>query len=203
MTFEDFLPYVHPSVPTCPVDTVIHHTRLAAIEFCRRAPVWREALDTLLADGFSTDYELSLDDQVELAKLYSVSVDGSGATIVEQLEGTRRIREQDTRLVAFTDNRKRLSVYPVQVLDAEIVVEVALKPSLTAFSFPDEVFAHHVETIAQGALARLLGMPRTEWMDQQAAQLCQARFTSETNKAARHAERGFARSKRRSTTRWF
>jgi hypothetical protein len=203
VTFEDFLPYVHPSVLACPVETVVHNVRLAAIEFCRRSCAWREDLDTVLADGFSTEFELALDDQVELVKLYAVRVNGQEIDLCESIEGRRLIEDECSLPFAFTDSRKTLTIFPLLEADDQIDVTLALKPSMTAFSFPDELFAHHVGDIAEGALAKLMRMPRCDWTDAMLAIDYERRFISATNRAGRQAARGYGRTKRRPTTRFF
>ena len=208
MTYDDFLPYVHPSVTACPVDTVLHMTRLAAIEFCRRAHVWREDLDTLLADGFSTQYALALDDQVEVAKLLNVDVQDDLDTkpypvrVLEGIEGRKALRDGWTEPVAWTDSRRTLFLQPALRLDARIKVFVALKPSLTSFSFPDHVFAHHAEDIAQGAIARILRMPKVDWRDTELAADYEGRFKERIGTGSAQASRGFARRPRRPSERF-
>lgn len=209
MTFDDFLPFIWPSCTTCPRDTVVHHTRLAAIDFCWRTHVWREDLDTLLGDGFSNDYALALDDQTEVAKLLAVTVKDSSTarpvehTIVESIEGRSLMRSGCTDPVAWTNDRRTLFLLPTPRQGAEIDVFAALKPSLSAFSFPAEVFAHHAQEIAHGALARILAMPKGDWTDTATAALELAAFNSAVSSAAIQTERGFARKARTSASRFF
>jgi hypothetical protein len=205
VTFDDFLPYVAPQVLSCPVDTVLHQIRLAAIEFCKRAPVWREDLDTLLADGFSSEYAMALDTEVELAKLLTVNVKDTPtsraceADIIEPLTGREAKRRETVRLVAWTDERKKVSVWPAPRLDAQIDVYASLKPSMAAISFPDHVFAHHAEDIAEGALWRLKRMTGEgiAWADAVAAEGHRLVFNDRIATAAAQAERGFAKPRRR------
>ncbi len=208
MTFDDFLPYVQPYVSGCPRDTALHHIKLAAIEFCERSCIWRESFDTLLADGFSASYALPLDDQVELAKLLEVKVqDGADARaveadIVEVLQGRRIAGDGCSRVTAWTDNRRDVFLTPTPREDAQIDVYAAIKPALTAFSFPDDVFRHHAEHIAFGALARLFEMPGVDWSSPLAL-VKREQFDEQIGKAARKAERGFGRRRRSKAERFF
>lgn len=204
MTYDDFLPFIAPSVSGCPRETVLHHARLAAIKFCADTCVWREHLDTLLADGFAQSFALPLDDQVELVKLLEVTVkDGpdtraADARIIESIEGREQIRCGGTELTAWTDNRRDLFVNPVPRADGEIDIYLALKPSLASFSFPDVIFAHHAQDIAAGALATLLEMPRCEWTGTTLEVLAQReKFEGSISETARMTERGFGRKRQR------
>lgn len=208
MTFDDFLPYVEPSLNACPTPVVLHHVRQAAIEFCERAQVWREHLDTLLGDGLSVRFALPIDDQTQISKLLEVSVRAPGqqadrCDIVKPLDGQDALRRPNTDRLAWTDNRHDLYLNPMPVLNAEIDVYVALKPSLASFSFPDEVFHHHVDHIAAGALARLFKMPKTDWYDPAIGVDKQREFMDAISTQAMAAAIGNGRSKRRQTTRWF
>lgn len=209
MTFEDFLPYVEPSVNACPTMVALHHIRLAAIEFCDRSHVWQERLDILIADGFSTSYALPIDDQVEVSKLLDLEVkDGPNArpqeaVLVNALAGRRIVRRGCTELTAWTDNRRTLHVWPAPRLDAEIDLLVALKPSLTAFSFSDDVFAQYAQDIAGGALSMLYAMPRCDWSDPAMSQIKKAAFDDRISTAAQAASRGNARRQRSQAERFF
>ncbi len=209
MIFEGFHPYILPFVPECPTQTVDHHLRQAAIEFCSRAHVWKERLDTLLADDSgATRFDLALDDQVEMAKLYTV-VFGTGtsreeAVIVEQLHGEQCTRDGTSARLAWTDNRRRIFLSWAPDAGTEIDVTVALKPAMTAFDFPDQIFAHHADDIANGALARLLVLPNQTWTNPSLAAMCGEKFTDAIHSGARHAAGGFARRTPRSkSTRFF
>ena len=208
MTYEDFLPYVAPSVNACPTIVAVHSIRQAAIEFCEKAQVWRERMDTLLADGISTRYALPIDDQTEISKLLEVTVGVSGRQpdtydIMKPMDGRDSQRIQTSGRVAWTDNRRDIYLNPMPVEGAEIDVYVSLKPSLNSFSFPDDVFAHHVDPIAAGALARLLKMPKTDWYDVALAVDKRNEFMGAINTQGMAAHLGNGRSKRRSRTRWF
>lgn len=209
MTYDDFLPYVAPSVNACPTIVALHHIRLAAIDFCRRSLVWRERLDTLVADGFSTSYALPIDDQVEVAKLLDIEVkDGptsrpQEATLIDSIAGRDIVRHGCTELTAWTDNRRTLNVWPAPRSEAEIDVLVALKPSLTSFSFSDEVFAQHAQDIAGGALSTLYAMPKCDWSDPGMAQVKKLAFDSRISTVAQAATRGNVRRQRSLAERFF
>ena len=49
MKWEDFGPFVLPYVVGCPLPTMVHHVRLAAIEFCKRTKCWARNLEPVTA----------------------------------------------------------------------------------------------------------------------------------------------------------
>lgn len=209
MTWEDFLPYILPSTPSCPQETAVHHVRLAANEFCRRAHVWRETLDTLIADGFRDTYSLAIDDQVEVAKVLAVRSRSNGDTpwvdhtIVMPLDGMAARAAGSIDAQAWVEDQRSICLLPVPPDGGEISVTVALKPSLTSFSFSDLVFAQHGADIADGALGRLLAMPKTDWTDFGAATAYTQKFNARAATAARAAERGYAKHRRDPSTRFY
>jgi hypothetical protein len=208
MTFDDFLPYVEPYVNACPTPVALHNIRQAAIEFCDRAQVWRERIDTLIADGVSSRYALPIDDQTEISKLLEVVAGRPDRMperydIVSPLDGRDAQRLQTSARIAWTDDRHDLFLHPIPEVNDEIEVYATLKPSQAAFSFPDYLFHHHVEHIAAGALSRLFRMPKADWYDPAGAVERQAAFAAAINAEGLTSFKGNGRSKRRQTTRWF
>lgn len=208
MTFDDFLPYVAPSVNACPPIVAIHNIRQAAIEFCEKAQVWRERMDTLLADGISTHYALPIDDQTEISKLLEVTVGASGRkpddyVIVTPMDGRDEQRRQTGKRFAWTDNRRDIYLSQTPVEGSEIEVYVSLKPSQSAFSFPDDLFGHYVEHIAAGALSRLFKIAKTDWYDPALSADKRNEFMAAISTQGMATHLGNGRSKRRSKVRWF
>ena len=209
MTFDDLLPFIWPNCLACPRDTVIHHARLAAIEFFESTLVWEVDFDTLLADGYSTDYALPLNDQCEVAKLIEVNVkSGADARPVETellsaRPGRKALRHGTIGLRAWTEDRRTLRLSSAPIADAEIDVVAALKPSLNAYTMPNEVLAHHAEAIAHGALERIFLMSRVDWRDPGAAADARVRFNSAISSVGHQSERGYARQVRDKSERFF
>lgn len=209
MTFDDFLPLVLPSCTSCPRDLVVQQVRLAAIEFCWRTSVWREDLDTLIGDGYSTEYALPLDDQTEISKLLVVKVrDGVNAATVEHeivtpVEGRSLNAAGSERPSAWTDNRKSVFLLPTPRKASEIDIYAALKPSQTSFSFPAEVFQHHAHEIAHGALARIFSLREGDWRDLELADRENAMFNDAIGSCAIQVNRGFSRLRRSASSRYY
>lgn len=194
MNFEAFHPFVLPYVGSCPTQTVDHHLRQAAIEFCSRALVWVERLDTLIGEPQRFEFTLPLDDQVELVKLMRVQLDGRDAEVIGGGPGgVERRRIYVTSPTAWLADRRTLRVEPAPADGQGIDVWAALKPSQGAFSFPDEVFAHHAQHIAHGALGSLFRIPAQTWTELGLAEYHEGRFRADTATQARVAERAWTR----------
>lgn len=201
MTFDELLPFIWPSCGGCPRDTVIHHARQAAIEFFESTLVWEVDLDTLLADGYSSDYALPLDDQCDVAKLIEVNVKTGPnarpeeAEIVSARPGRKAVRYGCIGLRAWTEDRRTLRLSNPPIAGAEIDVVAALKPSLNAFTLPNDILAHHADDIASGALARIL-LLKGEWRDPIEAADRLTKFRDAIASTGHQAERGFAKQVR-------
>lgn len=201
MSWERFYQYVLPSVPTCPEPTADHQIRLAAMEFCDRTHVWTETLDSIEIDG-SASYALNFDQDAEIATLVSVRVGDDDYTLVSRSDAKRMIQRGEAARIAWTDNRQDVFLHPIPQ-DGELIVEVALKPSLAAEDFPDDVFAHHAEDIAHGALARLHALPKQDWTDLVEAQRRRSLFDEAIASAGIQASKGYGNATMRVRAHFF
>ena len=197
MTYEEFLPYVLTSAPSCPRDTALRHIRLAAIDFCARTGVWREELDGIVANGAGRQ-ALPINDQTEIVKLIRVEIaDGVDsapyvAELVSPEAGRQAQMTGQTAQVAWTDDRRGLWLQPAPPSGAVVRVLATLKPTLASYDFPEVVFQHHAHNIADGALSRLLVMPKTDWQDMTAADVYAGRYRDAVSSYGIQSERGFA-----------
>lgn len=206
---DAFEPFVLPHAPACPDSMLVHHVRQAAIEFFRRTHAWRSDLAAIVADGTATTFPLALPAGAVVGRLLGVKVTPAQqqpdpAEIYDAAEGQERIDDGTGRLLAFT-NAERLSVtvWPLQAAGTSIKVRAALKPSQAADELPDGLVEQYAPAIARGALATLLAVDDKPWTKPAMAGTYGLQFEQDINTAARVAERGFARSGRRSTTKWF
>ena len=99
--------------------------------------------------------------------------------------------------------RSTLNVLPKRPTGDTIVATVALKPSMAATTFPDELFEQFGMDISKGALASLTLMANQPWSDQTTARVAAAEFLNAKAVTSRQVERGFATSGRKSATRWY
>lgn len=207
MNWDGFGPLILPYATTCPVPLLEHHARLAAIDFLSHTKAWRADLAPVVGDGVLTAFTLVAPTDAQIEKLLAVVITDAYGNVTEanvkvDLDGARLSRMASSSVLAYLQGRKLLAVKPVQATGASIVATVALKPTLTAATIPDEVFEQYGQFIANGALAKLTSMANKPWTDPTTARINGAEFINAKAVTARQAERGFAKSGRRSATRW-
>ena len=207
-TWDDFTPFVLPYAPGCPDPTLEHHIRLAAIEFCRKTNVWQADLAPLVGNGVLSLFTMVAPADAQVAKLLGVAISDAYSNVVdagvkEPLYGAQLVRNQTSETIAFTDDLATLTVWPVQAVAASIVAKVALKPTMAATTLPSVLFGNYAQDIATGALSTILALPKKDWTDMPAAGIAATTFRARMSVVAIAVERGFAKSGRRSSTRWF
>lgn len=207
-TWDDFTPFVLPYAPGCPDPTIEHHVRLAAIEFCRATNVWQAKLAPMVGNGVLSVFTLVPPTDAQVAKVLGVAISDAYSNVVcagikPPLVGAQMVRDKASETIAFTDDLSTLTVWPVQAVAASIVATVALKPTMTAATLPALLFGNYAQDIAAGALSTLLSMPKKDWTDIASAAMAAATFKTRKSAVSRIVERGFSKSVRRSSTRWF
>lgn len=208
MDWDGFAPLILPYATGCPEPLLVQHARFAAIGFCKHTKVWQAELAPLVGDGALTAFDMVLPDDSQVEKLLGVAVTDAFGNVAEAnvrpgMYGAKLARHGSRELIAYTLDRAALTVTPAQAVDASIVATVALKPTPTATTFPDDLFAQYGAHIANGALSTLTAMPDKPWTDLTTARISAADFINAKAVIARQTERGFARSGRQSATRWF
>jgi hypothetical protein len=157
MQWADFGPYVLPYVIGCPYPTMELHAKLAAIEFCEKAKCWVKPLDPAQTYG---QHLLEVDASFEKARIVDiqlVQVDGVEWPIVDPMVGIRRAQADDGRAFCFPATGG-VMIYPLQPSGTSVVVTASLVPTLAATSL-DALLYEHIDTIANGAIARIMRIP--------------------------------------------
>lgn len=197
MLLSDFYPYVMPSVIGAPTPVIDHHIRQAAIEFCRRTLCYARTMDPITANGVDTKFDLDIPTGTEVIKIMGVAVDGRPWTVVDSQRGIELVRNDSYQDFAFTEDRSTIDVYPLQAVDIEILVDVALVPTFTATTIDSNAVSRYMQDIAHGALASLQRMPKADWSDVGHAKLNQDMFNARCSTVAMVISRGQANAKLR------
>lgn len=208
MDWDGFGPLILPYATTVSAPLLRQHARLAAIDFFAYTKAWQAELAPIVGDGVLTAFTMILPTGSAVEKLLAVDVtDAYGnighAGVKTALYGARLVRQGSRDLIAYTADRKTLTVTPAREVGDSIVATVALKPSMTAETIPDELFEQFGADIAKGAVASLTAMAEKPWTDLTTARISVAEFTNAKAIASRQAERGFAISGRGSAIRWY
>lgn len=181
---DNFVPDVQANIPTVAAELAANAVRLAAIELCQRVPfVTRGVVLDLQANV--PDYVLDLPDNYRASGLLSVTVRGRVTPIVPfgNAYGRGLSYLHSERLLMF---RPPPSSDGVNCLHAR----VSVFPGQLSCHLPREVFDDALEVVVDGALARLLLIPKATWNDKSTAGVYQKKFSAGLSRMSNAALRG-------------
>jgi hypothetical protein len=202
MKWDEFSPYVMPYVIGCPIPTMVHHVKMAAIEFFRRTAAYSRTLDTSYTYGqASIDIE-PLDSQTKISRLLSVTVDGRDFDLLEPGDGKRLMTDESTREFAFTNDLLTLTINPLQARQIPVVIDAVLVPRMDAATLSDEVAPLYAQDIAYGALSAIQRLPNQKFTNANEASVNFTIFNSRIATVAAKVSRGNAASKTRPVRRY-
>lgn len=204
MNIADFYPLIRPLAPTLAFPLLDLAIVNAARDYCQASRCWVELLDAVIADGYSLEYALPLDDQADVVMLQACSIDGADIEVSgspTQLRALAR-RRDGSRAAGLTSDMARIVFPTPPVAGARIEVEVSQKPRFGAYSLPD-VLRQHVQAIADGALGEVLRTPNQPWTNLAEAGVRMAKFRDECARAGIRASRGGASGSLRVTPNHF
>lgn len=162
-----------------------------------------EPIEQPAADGVATEFDLIAPPGAEVVRLLSVTVNGEPVTLVEGSRGVQLVRRSSPEDFAFTRDRKMVYIHPAPPLGASIEIEAALKPTLAAVEFPDDLFDHYAQDIARGAMATLMLLPKQDWTDLGLGAVHQESFDERISTVAAQVARGFARVRSATVAHYF
>lgn len=202
--WRDFLRYVQPSVPKCPVASIVTAVKSAAIEFCSRTLMWRvrsTASDIMSGQaqyGMNPPEGCSIAGVIGLEIIKDLNLYPLTPTTEDMLnEGdpSWRLRESPIPTHFFSIDVDDVQLVPEpseDILDS-LYATIAVKPSRDATTCPDFLYEDWAEELAHGALARLMMDPAAAWTNPQAGASHMAAFDSAVLKAKNQALTGKAR----------
>jgi hypothetical protein len=193
MQWSDFGPYVHPFVIGCPEPVMVHHVRLAAIEWCRRTLCWVEWLDDVGTE-LTPETEIDPGKDRQIIKIKHVLVDGKEWGLVEPDYGTRLALQDSKDEFCFTDDQKTLQIHPLQVMNTPVKIRAALAPTLGAPSM-DKVLDEHAQDIASGAIASIMRLPGQSFSNMGDSAVHEAVFRGRIKTIALKKSRGLMAAK--------
>jgi hypothetical protein len=190
VAFTSFLSEVMPIVNGCPSPMAINAVRDATLEFCRKTRYWQHDLTPFASVADQETYTLTPPTNTIIVGIIKnipenlPAVSFNGVTIAEAHGYLPAEHESDSAstpegyYLSIIGNEYTIRPYPIvneDVADA-FEVKVALAPSRTATGCDDRIYTDHVETIAAGALSRLLLIPQKPWTNPGLAQMKGAEF---------------------------
>ena len=188
--------------PGCADPTMYFGIRQAAIEFCERTRLWR----------FDDEFQVSFDDAegisapygAEIHEIEAVSFNGqpldpkTTGWLDEHMRGWRTAG-QVTGVPHYFTQTEPDTIRLVPFMAGTLGLHLWLKPAQDADQLPDWMVEQHRETIAHGALARILLIPNQSFTNPEMGMVFANAFQSKldglSNKGFTGQQRAPVRSK--------
>lgn len=201
--FSDLIPDVLTVMSADPSDPVTEHAiRRAAITFCRDSWVWKEVSDPIDVISGTAVYDLEPPTGADVARVVTAILDGR-ELVPSSIDTTEfsAAGSGHPKLWAQVDTEQIiLAPNPDSTISAGLIVTLALQPTQTAANLPRWIATHHRDTIINGAVAFLLGMPGQTWTDFNLASAKDYAFRSGISDARASAVAGLSRASLRTTS---
>lgn len=206
VAYDAFLPRVLIDAYGCPEIVATQAIRDAVIEFCSRSNFIQRDHDPITVVTGISDYDLEppagqlvvkilkcwfkmtelspiAPDFVDSPAFYNSSIPDNAPSIATPLSFTQK-------------DERTFSIYPSSkdTVANGLTLRISLKPTRASTTCEDSIFEDYAETIAHGALARLLVSPGKAYMNVAAAGMHGAAFNTGINDARQRASRGHVRS---------
>lgn len=206
-TLEAFLPYVGLHCMGVPEPSMVHEIRATAILFCERSRIWK-ALHTLNVRANRADYEIPVEDEAVVVAIEEAIFQGNRLppeALDVLKEQWRDWMTQTGTPLCFTQmdpDSLKLVPKPVADLTKGLSLRVSYKPDRTARNVPDWLFQQYAETIAHGAIGRLVGTRAFECFNPELSNYYLQLFAAGVNRALHEADKSFTRTPRRTVPRF-
>ena len=173
--WSTFYPDVLVHVRGCPLPLVDHHLRAAAIDLCQRSRRLKVEMSAFNTVADTPTYALVPGDGMETVVILDVSIDGkpidpaTRAELSAIVDWDTETGEPSKYLMDGDDETVRLWKMPDAVYS--VAIALAVKPSEAATGIEQWFANRYRRTIARGALAELLAIPKSPWTDMEMAGL--------------------------------
>lgn len=204
--YEDFLSRVLIEVPGCSEISALQAVKDTCIEFCEKSLVLIRDHDPVTLKAGEVDYDLEPPTGYLVAKIMKAwlnhtelmplppDVVSDAAVYNREFPEYQDAASTPTRFLQ--KDERTISLWPMPDKDYVngLTMRVALKPTRASTSVEDVVFEDYAETIASGALWRLLGSVGKAYTNAQSAAAHKLLFNQGLNVARQRATRGHVRS---------
>jgi hypothetical protein len=217
ITLDTFLTYVLPFVPGCSDPMAIQALRLAATDMCNRTDIVQRVITMDATTGVSA-YPIPVPANMNLNRILSVDWQGkrlspatpdavaSDVAVRGIAIGTASPRTGDPAIyfqALPTDDTFLLYPIPDSTVVGGLTIRASFAPNNAALTVDDVLFDDWVETVAAGALQRLMAMPGQQFTDVHASAINRATFEGGINFARRVKEMGRTAGSQRAAPRRF
>lgn len=201
---SELLPLIGQHCPNAPSVSMEFWARWAAREFCSRTLAHQATLAPFDSVVSAAEYTMSSGSDLQPTKLLGVRFAGRALALITpaELDSLPDLDETDgTPEAAYLSGTEKLTLYPAPSTVGAVVVRLALEPSPTATTIPDDLFSQYGHAIAYGAAKYLALTP--DGRDASLASAMSSMFEHEIGRALANTYFARARSSRRIVPTWF
>lgn len=204
--YEDFFPNILPEVPGCAEVLAENAVRNAVIEFCEKSLILTRDHDPVSLKAGIVDYDLEPPTGYIVVKVMKAWLENNELTplapdFVREAAVYNRLfssyqSNSDTPRAFLQKDERTVSVWGVPDKDYKngLTMRVALKPTRAATSVEDVLLEDYAETIASGALYRLMMSAGKPYTNNEMAAVHKGLFQQGINMARQRATHGQVRS---------
>lgn len=170
---SDLVPDVLINAPGAPDILVEQKLRDAAIELCNMSGYWRESLDPIITVDGQDIYDIEAPAQALIKNIVTMQIDGgtvhpsTTADLDRRSHGWRTNKGKPRRYVM--NSMRTFMLTPIPNAEYTVTAFATLRPDATANELADILVDFQRQVIVDGALFKLLSMPKRQWTDLQMA----------------------------------
>lgn len=202
---EDMLPEVLIYARGCPELSALKHIRDAARRFCDQVRSWRDT-DVFTVSTPASEGLCSIADAAIVA-IERARFDGYDLVpqtirwLDENIDDWRSLEESSRALYITQLTPNTVTIVPK--MTGALTAHLILKPSREALQLPEYLLTDHGTVIGQGAAARVLALPNTEYANPQLSLKLDADFERSISSLSRKASKGQQGARLRSRPSFF
>jgi len=182
--YEEFLPYVQPYVPECPIVTIETYLAEAAARFCEKSYIWRVDIEEDSTISGEALYDIDVPTGTILVDIPVLEVDGYAVNRVSDRYMAPSVNEATgvpTYFDIYLD--KQIKFYPMPDGAYTFRGTAVVKPSLLSSGVEDFIYETFGREIACGAIAELAAIPGKAWTSLDIAMMHKQKFYKGVNDA--------------------
>ncbi len=167
----------------------------AAREFCRRTRAWRKDLAAIDTDSGTSIYTVTPPAGTEVSDILMGEIDGkdkllpkTSQQLAELYSDWRTVQGSPKYIRGEGTNQFRLIPTPQTMGYEDLLVTVALIPTLDATDIDDKVVLEHLDALIHGTLALVYDIPDKKWTNHSEAHTRRIRFENAIGPAAARAD---------------
>ena len=205
-SYEDFFPNIMPEVPGAAEMLVVNAVRNYCIEFCEKSLVMVRDHDPVTLKQGVVDYDLEPTKGYIVVKVMQAWLEDTPltplapdfvreASVYNRLFSSYQDKSSTPRFYLQKDERS-VSVWnpPEKDYPSGLTMRVALKPTRASESIESVILEDYAETIASGALSRLMISVGKPYSNEKMAAVHRTLFQQGINVARQRATHGQVRS---------